>query len=1015
MLHAMRLTLVAASLGVLLIPDCALAQNDNNSVETIVVTGTRIPRPESEMANPVTSVSSVEIEHSGTINLTDYLKRIPALTGSLNDFQTSGYNTPASDDGSSLGGLNLLDLRNLGYVRTLVLIDGHRTVGQATGSTAVDIDSIPITMIDRIEVVTGGSSAVYGADGVSGVVNFVMKHNLEGVTAKVQAGTSQDGGGSKYLAAASVGRDIDNGNGNIALTFEDSYQDRLNYTQRSFTRGGGYTAFVPNPANPDGTKPNIPANIPTNNAQFVFSAPTGAIDTDLDGLPDFLGNGQHFKLGTDVGGGSAIGSSGQPYANDLEGDFLPIEHRRIAQFEGDEQFSHWFKVSTELKYAHVDTKSYNIAPFDDDIMVTAQNAFLPANVATAIANNGLGEGALSEDYLDMRESERVARDTYRGVLDVSGALPLPEFMHDAKYDVSYVYGKTDINDVDENNRNIDRFAAALDSVIDPATGQPTCRSNLDPSAIPPPLRPYYGPGNNYFSDTQEWFPREFGTTFTPGPNSGCVPYNPFNPNFNNKASIAWMTQDTDVKGYLSQQVVNGFVSFDFPQVQDWGFAKPVSFVFGGEYRVETSKSTPEAITEIPQLYWIGGTLPVQGSFNVAEAVGETSIPVLADKPFVKELTFDFAGRLSSYSTAGDNQSWKMDAVYSPFSGIKLRGTDAVAVRAPNIGELFAPNQQLFAFVDDPCDAHFIKQGTSFRAANCQALENALLGPGAYKAGVSDVQTDQTTPNLIGGNENLRPETARTQTLGIVIQPDFLSDFVATADWYRVNISDAIEAPDAQQVANECVDLSTIVNPYCGEVQRTASGNFPGSIKEITTRQINVASFFTQGIDLSVSYHANLDDWFSSHLGSVDLHLIGNHLDTISTTPLPGQAPIQSANTFDGGVDAQPTPYWQMNLDTVWNYDAWSVDYNVDWYDGILNFERQAIHSEPNIAAAQFIHQPPHDVHSIQVGYDIREGWNVYAGINNLWYQKPSIGNNGLPVDPLGRFFYGGVKVDFNPF
>lgn len=1014
MLSFRRLVLASASVAVLGASG-ALAQSDNSSVETVVVTGTRIPRPETDMANPVTSVTAEDIAHSGTVNLTDYLMRIPALAGSLNDFATTGYNTPASADGSSLGGLNLLDLRNLGYVRTLVLIDGHRTVGQATGSTAVDIDSIPITMIDRVEVVTGGSSAVYGADGVSGVVNFVMKHDLEGVTAKVQGGTSQDGGGSKYLAAASVGHDFDNGNGNVALTYEQSYQGSLNYTQRSFTSVGGFTAFVPNPANLKGKPGKIPANIPTNDAQFIFSAPTGAIDTNLNGRPDFLGNGDPYIKGINVGGGSAIGSSGQPYANDLQGDFLPIEHRQIAQAQADERFSNWFKLSAQLKYAHVDTKSYNIAPYDDDIMITDQNAFLPANVAAAIAAKGFkGTGVLSEDYLDMRDSEKVDRDTYRGVFDLSGDFPLPSFLHDSHYDVSYVYGQSDINDYDENNRNIDRFAAALDSIIDPATGDPTCRSNLFPNAIPPTLKHFYGKGNNYFSDTQEWRPSQFGTTFTPGPDSGCVAYNPFDPNFNNKAAIAWMTQRTDVTGFLTQQVVNGFVSFDLPQVQDIGFAKPISFVFGGEWRQETSKSTPDAETEITGLYWDGGTLPVEGRFNVSEAFGEMSMPVLADKPLVKELTFDFAGRVSDYSTAGSNQSWKIDAVYAPFSFIKFRGTDAVAVRAPNIGELFAPNQQLYAFVDDPCDAHYIHQGTSFRAANCQTIENALLGPGVYKAGVTNVQTDSTTPNLIGGNEGLRPETARTQTLGTVIQPAFLPDFTATADWYRVNITDAIEAPDAQQVANECVDLSTISNPYCAEVTRTSQGNFPGSIKEVTTRQINVASFFTQGVDFSISYHANLDDWFSTHLGTLDLKLIGNHLDSISTTPLPGQAPIQSANYAYGGVDAGPTPYWQMNLDTVWTYDAWTIDYNVDWYDGVLNFDRQTVESLPNVVASQYIHAPAHDVHSIQVDDTIHEGWDVYTGIDNLWYQKPSIGNNGLPAEPLGRFFYGGVKVDLNP-
>src|SRR6185312_4299135 len=164
----------------------------DDTTETVVVTGTRIPRPEFDLPNPTMTVGSEQIEHSGTVDLGDYLKRIPALVGSLGNFQTNGYGTPASNDGSSLGGLNLLDLRNLGYVRTLVLIDGHRSVSESTGSAAVDIDTIPISITDRVDVTTGGASAVYGADGVSGVVNFIMKHDLDGVLARAQAGTSND-------------------------------------------------------------------------------------------------------------------------------------------------------------------------------------------------------------------------------------------------------------------------------------------------------------------------------------------------------------------------------------------------------------------------------------------------------------------------------------------------------------------------------------------------------------------------------------------------------------------------------------------------------------------------------------------------------------------------------------------------------------------------------------------------------------------------------------------------------
>jgi outer membrane receptor protein involved in Fe transport len=1000
----------------------------NAAVETVVVTGTRIPRPETDLPNPVATVGSEQIENSGLTNLSDVLQRIPALTGSLGDYQTAGYNTPAAADGSSLGGLNLLDLRNLGYVRTLVLVDGHRMVSESTGSSAVDVASIPITLIDRVEVVTGGSSAVYGADGVSGVVNFVMKHDLDGVYARAQYGTSEDGGGSKDLGALAVGHNFDDDKGNVTLAIEAGHQSHLFFTQRDFTSVGGEAFFVPNPANPDGSIPNLPANIPTRDVQFIYSAPTGAIDIQLprpngkvkfDGFPDHLGNGGDFIPGIDIGNGSAIGSSGMPYANDLQGDFQPTENRRIVQFMANYQFSPWLRLYGEFKYSHVDTQSLNIAPFDDDIMITAQNPFLPPALASLIAASPLGEAALSEDYLAMRESERVQRDTYRGVADASGELPSPGFLQNFRYDVSYVNGSTDIDDVNLRNRNIDRFAAALDSVIDPATGKPTCRSNLDPSATPPTLNDYanfYGKDANYFSDTSSLFSAsDFGLTFTPGPNSGCVPFNPFDPHFNNAASIAWMTQNTHTRGNVSEEVLSGFVSADVQQFQDWGFAKPLSVVMGGEYRTESSRSTPDAITEVPGLYWFGGTLPVSGSFHVLEAFGEMSLPILSDRPFAKELTFDAAGRLSKYSTAGTNQSWKLGLVYSPIEGLKFRGTDAVAVRAPNIGELFAPKQNLFSFINDPCDFHFIGQGTSFRAANCQAIEDAVLGPGKYVAGETSTQTDQTTPTSVSGNPLLAPETARTLTFGIVLQPTFIPNFVATVDWYRVKIFDAIQAPSGQSVANECVDLSTINNPFCTNVQRTPTGRFPGSISLVNTTQINVAVYSTQGIDFTADYHLDLEDWFNEKFGTLDFHLIGNHLDTLKTTPLPGEQPVKSENLLYGGADAlTPTPYWSFNLDTVWHLAPWTVDYNVDWYNGVLiSPDRQTVKAEPNYVLHKYLHTDARNFHSVQVAYDASDSVQLYAGVQNLWYQKPSLGQNGYPVNPLGRFFYGGIRVNMD--
>lgn len=1008
--HAMqRFVCAALALCVFL----SVGASAQEQVETVVVTGTRIPRPAYDMPSPVATLSSDEIQHSGTTNLADYLKRVPSLAGSLGDFQTSGYNTPAANDLSSLGGLNLLDLRNLGYVRTLVLIDGHRTVSESTGSAAVDIDSIPISLTDRVDVTTGGASAVYGADGVSGVVNFVMKHDLEGVHLKVQGGTSQDGGGAKYLETLSVGHNFDDGKGNVSLTYEATEQNRLYFTDRDFTDDNGYSSFVPNPLNKGDKEHKIPDFIPTYDGQFIFSAPTGAITTDFakdtnkHWLPNYLGNGSVFNRGTYLGGGLAIGSDGMPFSEDLQGDFQPDAQRHIAQVSGSYEFSRFFRLNGSFQYAGVDTKSISYPTFDETAVLLPDNAFLPQTVADAIQAAKHHEGLLAEDYLQLRNAEEVKRDTYRTAFDLAGDVPNPSFLDKFRYDLSFVYGKTDVDDIQLGNRIEDRFFAALDSVIDPATGKPTCRSNLDPSATPPNLHKFFH-GNFGFTDTDTLDSRDFPFTFKTGPNSGCAAFNPFDPSADNSAALAFMTTDTHIRGAISQTVLNGFVSADVPVFESLGFAHPLSLVLGGEYRRERSDSNPDALSS-SQFVWIGGVSPVHGGFDVSEAFAEASLPVIEDKPFVKELSIEGAVRQSHYSTAGDSTSWKFGGIWSPVEGLKLRATDAMAVRAPNVGELFAPLEHGFAFVNDPCDALYLRQGTEFRKANCRKIFQQLGIPWNRH----NLQVDQSIPNIVGGNEALKPESARTLTAGAVVQPDWVPGLVFSVDWYQVHIANAIEAPSAQSVADECVDLSTIKNPFCADVTRTTEGLHAGSISQVVAQEINVASFATDGFDLSLSYHVETKDLFDKPFGSLDFHLIGSWLDGLSTVPLPGEAGEESANTAFGGVDGGPAPRAQANLDIVWTWDPVTVDYNIDWYNAVYAVDRQTLISTPDVYASQYLHIPAHFVQSVQVDYEFRDGWDVYAGIDNLFYQKPGIGQNGLPVEPLGRFFYVGVKADLD--
>ena len=353
------------------LPNAALPCTPD-AAETVLVTGTRIARPEVSSPSPIITLDAADLQASGSLNLGEYLTRIPALKGSLNDFDTSGYATPAATDGSSLGGLNLLNLRNLGYIRTLVLIDGHRTVSDSTGSAAVDVNTIPITLIQRIDTDTAGDSAIYGADGVSGVVNFILKHDLEGVSSRIQTGASQDGGGNKYLFAFSAGHNFDDGKGNITATLEGSYQDRLYFTQRSFTKVGGRSFFVANPVEyASGVDdPTVPDFVPAKDPAYLSSGYHGAIATlswffdpaNPNGYANYQGNGQPFVVGTEIGNFSALGSSGMPYAEDLQGDFQPINRRRIAELSGHYDFATWLMLSADIRYGNVQTKSTSTAP-----------------------------------------------------------------------------------------------------------------------------------------------------------------------------------------------------------------------------------------------------------------------------------------------------------------------------------------------------------------------------------------------------------------------------------------------------------------------------------------------------------------------------------------------------------------------------------------------------------------------------------------------------------------------------
>ena len=952
----------------------AFAQNAKDNEEEIVVTGSRIPRPDFSAPNPITTVDSQAIEQSGEINLLEYLQGIPALVGSFDNGQSAGS---AGFIGST--GLNLLNLRNLGIERTLVLVDGRRHVAELPETAAVDIGSIPEDLIDRIDVVTGGTGAIYGADAVSGVVNFVMKKNFEGITARVQDGVSFDGRPNDWRVSVTGGHNFAGGRGNISAALQVNHEGRLNGADRHYLRHDFYRTMQRNINDPF-DDPNIPDQVPVAGVSFFDSSREGGLDIDFDGVPDLRPDGSPYVIGTFIPPFYSVGGTGTQRA-DYIGDIRAKDTRYIGNVFLNYEFSDALHFFAEGKYMRAHSASASQPTFDYYINIPYDNAFLPASIRdAAIANDA--PVLLNRDNFDLgvREDD-IKRNLIRTVAGFRGNLTST-----ISYELSYVFGQSKVKNLQRNNRFNDRFYAALDAVVGP-NGQIVCRSNLDPNDLP--FQPF----------ASSAFPSG-PLSFTPGPNSGCVPLNLFGENVANPAAIDWVMTDSLATSKLQQHVVSGYVTGTVP-----GLSLPggdIGFVVGGEWRKESSHSVPAIEDQLGQTF--GNVIfPTKGHFSVKEAFAELRLPILRDKPFFYDLELNAAARISDYTTVGKTWTWNANAIWAPVKDIRFRGTYARAVRAPNIGELFSPASQTFLFIDDPCDVNNLNNGTSTRAANCATLLSSLgvANPATF--------TDPNSSNISGllrGNPDLSEETAKSWTAGVVLQPRFIRGLSVAFDWYHIRIVNAINTPTAETVAGHCVDAPDLNNVFCDSITRQNGGNGAGRITGFIVQGQNVAAFQTAGLDFNVSYRVDAADLgLGSKAGTFNLRLFGNYLHKLTFVPILGSEPENDRGT-------QYAPKWQATLDLTWIMDPVTINYGFNFFSKTLRYSHNTVKGDPDIASHANIFYNARHTHDARVSWDVSDKrYQFYVGVNNIFNQKPDLATY-YPVSPLGRFIYAGFKANF---
>ena len=960
-LTARRQAALLAGAALLLLPAHALAQEAAPApaqpeatpeaapdAADVVVTGSRIQRPDFAAPNPIVSFDAARIQQSGETNVTAFLQRVPALTNSLDSTRTSGNAQLDGDIGEA--GLNLLDLRGLGPNRTLVLVNGRRHVSSQINTAAVDINTIPTDLIERVDVLTGAASAVYGADGVSGVVNFVLRRDYDGLMARGQTGISEQGDAGNRFASVIAGRNFADGRANLTLAYEYYAQDPLANDDRDFLRSENRYNFI----DVDGPYRQGPVR----DIRYADSSTYGYVD--IAGVR-YRGDGVLYTRGTPIADTYyTSGGDDTPVAGYI-GDILSATERHAGNVLAHLDASDAFRLSFEGKFVQTRTRTlgsysgtYSSGQFYQPF--TLDNPFIPQTIRDAAIAAGQTTIDLNRNNFDLpRRGEEDRRRTWRGVIDASGKLS-----DHASYDLYYTYGRTDLRATKLNDRLGAEFANALDVVSGPAG--PECRSAAARAA-------------------------------------GCVPINPFGANTANPAAFDYFLFDPVSTARIEQHVVSGSLSGDFGQL----FALPggpVQFAVGGEYRREKSSFTPaqELVDNIFYQY-DESVLPTatSGRFHVWEAFGELNVPILKDAPFAHLLSVGAAGRYSDYSTVGGTDAYQFNAIWAPVPDITFRGSYGQSVRAPNIGELFQAATGSSDFIEDPCYLSNRGDGTQYREANCRALIAAAGGNPDTFTSVGDPFAITYRPGTQRGNADLQEETARTWTAGVVLRPGFVPGLQIGVDWYDIRIRNAISLASASDIAELCVDQPTTDNVFCQSQTRQAG---TGYISSFVVQPENVAAFRTAGAELNASYAIT-----TASAGRFDLRLVGGYVDRLEQIATPGA-------DVTNNLDRPFRPQWNATFSPTWTLDALTLSYVLRWQNGVRRFDRVATDDDPFFVDPRYFRFKPLWQHDLQAQVRTGDGFAFYGGVTNLTNQRPDIGfETNVPISPLGRFFYVGAKVD----
>ncbi len=943
----------------------AMAQEASpEKLERIEITGSRIKSVGAESSSPITSVGKEDISIKQPVAVEELVRGLPSAYPAIGPNVNNGSNGTAS-----------IDLRGLGSNRTLVLINGRRIVPATLGGV-VDTNTIPVSLLERVDLVTGGASAVYGADAVSGVVNFITKKNFSGVEATTLFSASEKGDAQRYKNDFTVGANLADGRGNVVLHVGNTRTSPLKLAQRDYA-GTVISSASGNPGGYSGTSvPAVFSGMPSPiNGSRVIDAGTGLLRSAVtSGPPDGYNTNPPNYFETPLSRTQVTGI-GRFQINDYAEAYAEIFHTKS-------------NVTLNLAPSGTFGVALNI-PIGNPYITPAVRSQLCAAYGISAANCVAGSTTEFKANVARRFVEAGPRvysydnATTQYTVGLRGDIPVIEGW---SYDAYYQNGRSD---------QIQRT------------------------------------GNGFSATKLQQAARATSTTACTVTTGGCVPINLFGAAGTiTPAMLAFIATPTFQTTRVEQSVMAVSASGEVGVAKSPWAKNPLGLAVGYEDRKVFGGNASDAVVQTQgELLGSGAPTPDRnGTLKFRELYTEANLPLVQNKSLIHSLNASYGYRETHFESVGGTQiygSWKRGLDYAPVKGLRFRGELQRATRAPNVNELYAPvTTGLSTRSNDPCQGGQITAADAGKAGTVTNLCQLTGVPTAQIGSVAAPSSNQIN-NTGGGNPNLGPEKADTNTLGIVWEPDYVEGLSVTVDYWKIKINGAVSSPTTNQVIDGCytaaLNPGLTYNAFCALIQRDPlNGGLNGTgSKGVSTQSSNLGYYNYSGVDVGASYRLPMKKVGLANWGRVDLSMQLSYLSRADFKSLPSVATLQQAGYY--GVDVG-TPYTKVrfNQRTSWTLGDYSA--GLSWrHIGASKVQPDAAGSY--VAAYETI--KAYDYFDLNGSWQVSKNVKLSMTVNNLFNKQPPFIGTGIgpgstnfgntfptAYDIIGRRYTATVQANF---